>query len=57
MATVYFRNTKTGKRFEVVRLDPKTNIITLRGEHAEFDETYDKEKFKRLGYTLEKVEE
>ena len=37
MAKVYFRHAKTGKRFEVVRFDNKTNVMTLRGEHAEFD--------------------
>lgn len=57
MAKVYFRHAKTGKRFEVVRFDNKTNVMTLRGEHAEFEQPYDKEQFKRLGYTLEKAEE
>lgn len=54
MSKVYFRNTKTGKKFEVVRMNKETNEITLRGEHAEFTEPYDKERFTRMGYVLEK---
>jgi hypothetical protein len=32
-------------------------MVTLKGEHAEFTQPYDKEHFKRLGYVLETVDE
>jgi hypothetical protein len=41
----------------VVALDKVKNVVTLKGEHAEFTQPYDKEQFKRLGYVLETVEE
>ena len=52
--TVYFRHTKTDKRFEVVKVDRETNVVTLKGEHAEFTQPYDKALFQKLGYVLEK---
>jgi glutamine amidotransferase-like uncharacterized protein len=51
---LYFRNTATGKRYDVVRMNKTTGEIVLKGEHAEFTEKYDKERFARLGYVLEK---
>lgn len=54
---VYFRHTKTERKFRVVALDKVKNVVTLKGEHAEFTQPYDKEQFKRLGYVLETVEE
>lgn len=51
---LYFRNVKTGKRYGVVRIDKERNLITLKGEMAEFTEAYDKDRFKRMGYVLEK---
>lgn len=54
MAKVYFRHTKTNRRYEVVRLDSKHNKIILKGEHASFEQPYDKDEFKRLGYVLER---
>lgn len=57
MPDLYFRNTRTGLRYKVVRLDKSTNEIVLKGEYAEFTETYDKERFKKMGYILEKGEE
>lgn len=54
MSDLYFRNEKTGKRYKVVSMDKAAGTITLRGDHAEFVEKYDKEKFKKLGYILEK---
>tara|TARA_R110000868_G_scaffold261331_3_gene519428 strand:+ start:6260 stop:6448 length:189 start_codon:yes stop_codon:yes gene_type:complete len=57
MAKLYFRNQKTNKRYEVVRMDKEKNEVTLRGETAEFVEPYDKERFKQLGYVLERVDE
>jgi hypothetical protein len=54
MAKVYFRNTRTGKRFEVVRIDKAAGQIVLKGEYAEFTEPYDKARFKEMGYELER---
>jgi hypothetical protein len=41
----------------VVSIDKAKNVVTLKGEHAEFTQPYDKEQFKRLGYVLETVDE
>lgn len=54
MTTVYLRHTKTGKRYQVVSLNKADGKITLKGEHAEFTESYDPPRFKQLGYVLEK---
>lgn len=56
MAELYFKNTKTGRRYKVIRIDKEKGEITLKGEYSEFTEPYDKERFKRLGYVPEKVE-
>jgi glutamine amidotransferase-like uncharacterized protein len=56
MPKIYFRNEATGKKFQVVKLDKESGKVTLRGEHAEFVEAYDRDRFKRLGYVLEKEE-
>ncbi len=65
MMKLYFKNEKTGKRYEILKLD-KTKVVTndgkpapggvvvLKGELAEFEEPYDKERFERVGYVLEK---
>lgn len=57
MSKLFFRNTETGKRFQVVKLDKDTKKVTLRGEHAEFIEQYDRERFQRLGYVLEREDD
>jgi hypothetical protein len=57
MAELYFRNTRTNRKYKVVRVDKEKGEITLKGEYSEFVEPYDKERFKALGYVLEKVEE
>jgi len=57
MAELYFRNTRTNRKYKVVRIDKEKGEITLKGEYAEFTEPYDKERFKALGYVLEKVEQ
>jgi len=56
MPKLYFRNVKTGKRYQVVGHDKESGKITLQGEHAQFTEDYDKERFEKLGYVLEKEE-
>jgi hypothetical protein len=47
-------HTKTGRRYEVLSLDREARKVRLKGEQAEFEETYDPARFKQLGYTLEK---
>lgn len=56
MTTMYFQNTKTGKKYRVVSVDRDAGKITLQGSHAQFTEDYDKERFQRLGYKLIKEE-
>ena len=50
---LYFRNTVTGTKFEVVKMDKAKNEIVLKGEYAQFTEPYDKERFKKNNYVLE----
>lgn len=56
MRKLYFRNTKTGKRYLVVKIDKAANTITLKGAVSAFTEPYDKDRFKRMGYVLETEE-
>lgn len=56
---LYFKNTKTGSRYRVLRqfVDAEgIKKVELQGQTATFIEPFDKERFKRMGYTLE-VEE
>lgn len=58
--TLYFENAAAGTRYKV--LEKFTNpdgvaMLKLQGQHAVFEEVYDKDLFKRLGYTLVRVEE
>jgi hypothetical protein len=57
MTKLYFKNEKTGRKYEIIKLDKEKSQVTLRGDYAEFVEPYDKERFKKLGYTLVKEEE
>lgn len=52
MAEVYFENEKTGKKYLVLKFDREAGTVRLKGPQGEFDEKYDKEHFKKLGYTL-----
>lgn len=56
MTELYFENVRTKKRFKVVAMDKANGTIKLRGELAEFEEPYDKERFEKLGYRLVKGE-
>lgn len=53
---LYFRHTKTGKRYKIVSLDPETKTIVLQGDSATFADQYDKDRFKAMGYRLEREE-
>jgi hypothetical protein len=57
MSTLYFENTKNGKRYKVIKVDKEKGEITLQGQFNEFIEKYDKERFTRLGYKLIQVED
>ena len=57
MVKLFFKNKKTNKRYRVVKIDKDAGTVTLKGEHAEFVEPYDKARFQELGYVLEKEEE
>jgi len=53
MTKLYFRNTKTGTRFEVIKMDKEKNEIILKGEYTTFTEPYNKQRFIDMGYVLE----
>lgn len=53
-ARVYLEHTKTKRRYEIVKVDAATKMVTLRGKHATFEEPFDKEKLKSMGYTMVK---
>ena len=57
--TYYLLNTRTSRKFEILALDRKKNILTLKGETGGvFQEPYDKARLKELGYQcVEKVED
>ena len=47
----YLINTRTNRRFEIVKLDRDKNLLTLRGETGGvFEEPYDKARLMALGY-------
>lgn len=49
--TSYLINTRTNRKFEVVKIDRDKNLLTLRGETGGvFEEPYDKSRLKELGY-------
>ncbi len=49
--TSYLINTRTSRKFEIVKIDRSKNLLTLRGETGGvFDEPYDKSRLKELGY-------
>ena len=53
---LYFKNVHTGSRYRVLRKfkDGEGNEkVELQGNTAAFVEPFDKERFKRMGYTLE----
>ncbi len=52
---VFFKNTATGVRYQIVKIDPKDakdRKVVLQGEHGQFTELFDPERFKRMGYLL-----
>ena len=54
-----FVNKNTGREYEILSLtkqDDGSQTVKLKGPTASWDEPYDAEKFKKLGYRLEKRE-
>lgn len=54
---LFFKNTKTGKRYEVIKLDKKSGKVILKGELAQFDLDFDPDLFEKLGYELVEEQE
>jgi hypothetical protein len=49
--TSYLINTRTNRKFEIIKIDRAKNLLTLRGETGGvFEEPYDKTRLKELGY-------
>jgi hypothetical protein len=54
MAEIAFVNTKTGRKYRVVKFDKDAGTVTLIGEAGvEFTEPYSKERMQNLGYELQ----
>lgn len=55
MTKLVLRNIHTDKRYEVVRYNKETGILTLKGPHtgATFEQPADKDTLTNLGYVLE----
>jgi hypothetical protein len=53
---LYLVHGETKRKYEVLAVDRTANTIKLKGEQATFEETYNPERFKQLGYTLVKEE-
>ena len=52
IVTSYLVNTRTNRKFEIIKIDREKNLLTLRGEtNGIFEEPYEKERLKALGYT------
>jgi hypothetical protein len=56
--TSYLVNTRTKRKFEIVKIDRDKNLLTLKGETGgQFEEPYDKARLKALGYTYVQQDE
>lgn len=49
---MYFKNIHTGKKYQVIKLDRKQNLIIMKGETQEFCVPYDLDLIERCGYEL-----
>ena len=59
MTTVLsFVSKSTGKKYRVLGMDKTQDppMLTLQGEHAKFEQLFDKELFKQCGYDLVREE-
>lgn len=56
-AELFFVNTKTGRKYKILKFDQASGKVRLVGEAGiEFEDKYDKETFQRLGYELKQGE-
>jgi hypothetical protein len=56
--TSYLINTRTNRKFEIIKIDRAKNLLTLRGETGGvFEEPYDKSRLKELGYAYVQKDE
>jgi hypothetical protein len=56
--TSYLINTRTNRKFEIIKIDRNKNLLTLRGETGGvFEEPYDKTRLKELGYAYVQKDE
>jgi len=55
--TLYFEHTKTKKRFKIVEWDEDTGRVKIKGPTSTFTEVFNKDLFKKMGYTLRQVDE
>lgn len=53
MSKLFLVNKNTGKKYEILAHDQKTNQLSLKGPNAVFQEEFDKDRLKKLGYTLQ----
>lgn len=48
---VYLKSTRTGDEYEIVKQDKEKNRVWLKDKNGVvFDEEFDKERLKKLGY-------
>lgn len=55
MPELCFENERTGKRYKIVSFDKAAGTVRLKGDHAEFTENYDKDRFLKMGYVLKQL--
>lgn len=48
----YFVNEKTGREYKIVAFDKATNKLKIQGQLSVFEEDYDKDSLKKLGYKI-----
>jgi hypothetical protein len=46
----HLHHEKTNRNYEIIEYDPQTKRMKLKGPLGPFEETYDKERLKNLGY-------
>ena len=57
MAKKYLlRHVETGAEYEIVAVDQTHGVVTLQGQHTQFNEPMDWERFKAMGYKRASVE-
>lgn len=54
MTKIYLVHKKTGKEYQLLKLDKEAGTMTLQGPNATFEEPYDPERLKQRGYTVRK---